>query len=283
MQPLPTSYYAGAIGAALVLCLVLPIAVVVLVRRTSLRARAVAVGLLTFALSQLLTRLPLVMLAQVLLADWLAGSEMNQWIWVVALSFTAGLFEESARALGFRYLLKPLPRTMATPLGLGVGHAGLEAFTIVGLSHVVTLLTFWWLSGLEVLPMPPEAQEAVIAQRDALAAMGSLGPLASLYERVASGVFHCTLSVLVFHGVRERRWRLVGLSIGLHGVGNLGTMVAQRFLWPGTLGGVWATEGALTIIVALVVLLVWWIVRGSFDGSVDPAAADAQGAMATAQ
>ena len=275
MEPLPTSYYVGALGTAVLLCLVLPIAVVIAVRRTSLRARAVAVGVLTFAVSQLLTRLPAVILLQLLLTDWLAASKVNQWIWLVALSLSAGLFEESARALGFRWLLKPLPRTMATPVGLGLGHAGLEAMALVGATHLITVATFYWVSGLETLPVPPEAQEAVIAQRDALAAMGALGPLASLYERVVSGLFHITLSVLVFHGVREGKTvAFVALAILLHGVGNLGTIAAAGVLWPGTLGGIWVTEGVLSVIVALTALLVWWIVRGSFE---------AQGSIATEQ
>ena len=264
MEPLPTSYFVGAFGVTAVLCLALPVAVIVAVRRTELRARAVLVGMLTFAVSQLFTRIPAVALLQSMLADWIAASATHQWIWLVALCFSAGLFEETARALGFRFLLGSLPDRPATPVAAGLGHGGLEAFVLVGVGSAVTAGTFLWLQRLESLPFPPEAAEAVVAQRDAMAAMGGLGPLAALYERTMSIALHVALSVLVFHAVRARRWWLVVLAILLHGVANLGTLAVADWVGPG-LRGVWLSELTLTLLVAATVVLVWRIVRGTFD------------------
>ena len=45
----------------------------------------------------------------------------------------AGLFEETGRLLAFRFILKPHTARI-TALSYGIGHGGIEAFWVMGLS-----------------------------------------------------------------------------------------------------------------------------------------------------
>lgn len=255
MDPLPTSYYVMAYVVGGLLTVGVVIALIVVIRRTPVRLVCVAVGLLTFALAQLFTRLPLISVVSLTAGGWIAA---HRWIWLIVLALTAGLFEEVSRALGFRLLLRREPDGLATPVGAGLGHGGLEAVVLVGFSVLATAVTF----GVYQSAQAPGAAPAVlVAQRDALVALGPIGQLAGLYERIPTIVLHVALSVLVFTAVRRRRSVLILLAIGLHAAVDLAAAVAATVLGARTAGQVWTTEIVLTAVIVAVVLIIRWIVR----------------------
>src|SRR5581483_7466376 len=75
-------------------------------RRYNVRWRFFLYGALVFLLSQIVTRVPLVQIAEALLATTLQTSTTILYLWLVVLAVTAGLFEEIGRYLGYRYLVK---------------------------------------------------------------------------------------------------------------------------------------------------------------------------------
>ncbi|WP_114560380.1 YhfC family glutamic-type intramembrane protease [Desertihabitans aurantiacus] len=259
---LPGTYYLAAAVVAALLVLGPVVAVVVVVRRTPVRLVAVGVGVLTFTVSQLLLRIPLLSVVEPLLAGWVAAHPL---LWLALLSLSAGVFEETARALGFRFLLRREPSRAATPLGAGLGHGGIEAALLVGVSIASSALLFWALDtgSLPAAVLPPEAQQTLAAQRDATAGLGAGGPLAAGYERVVAMALHLALSVLVFVAVRTGRRPLVVLAVLLHGAVNFCAVATQQLLGTSSLAAVWQVELVLTVATALVVLLVWSTTRRS--------------------
>lgn len=249
MQPLPPAILAVMFVSGGVFTVGVLIAAVLIIRFTSIRLVCVAVGILTFAVSQLVIRLPLVSLVQLTATDWVAE---HAWIWLTLLAVTAGLVEEPARALGFRLLLQREPDRLATPVGLGIGHGGFEAVALVGFSQLATAVTFIVLSATSSVP-PPE----VLAQRDALVSLDVIGALAGPYERIPAIALHITLSVLVFRAVRDRRWLLLVLAVLLHGIVNFVTVASARWFGTESSGAVWLTELVMTGAVGLTALLVW--------------------------
>src|SRR4029453_2761562 len=74
-------------------------------RRLGVGWRYFGYGALIFFLFQLISRVPLVQVAQIALAPQLRASFTLQLIWVAILALTAGLFEEIGRYVGYRWLM----------------------------------------------------------------------------------------------------------------------------------------------------------------------------------
>jgi uncharacterized membrane protein YhfC len=242
----PTPLLAPGVAAALAvstgLALVGPAVAVVIWRwRTGAPWRAVGAGALVFFVSQLVLRLPW----QAPLAAWVArstGAQGPAWIGFLLLSsLTAGLFEEPGRWLGYRWLLRhQLDRR--TGVAYGLGHGGLEAMLLVGLS-VGGLLVAALAADAGKLPSGP-ALDAVRQQ------VGGLTPwqaLAGGVERVSAMVLHVGLSLVVLQAFTRGGARWVWLAIALHFSVNASAMLVMRQ------AGIWPTE-ALTAVAAGVVL-----------------------------
>lgn len=257
MAELPASYYVTAFGIGLLLTFGLFVAVMIGIRRTSLRLVCVGVGVLTFTASQLVTRLPIVSVSELWAWEWIAS---HPWLWMIILSVSAGLFEETARALGFRFLLYRQPDRMATPVGLGIGHGGLEAMALVGVGQLVTAVTFLLIQ-FGVIQLPAETLSPLSAQRSALLELGPVGQLAALYERATAMVLHIALSMLVFRAVRDRAWFMIIIAIGFHAAVNFAALTSVRWFGSDTALAIWQTELVITVSVAVVVMIVWLIWR----------------------
>lgn len=111
-------------------------------------------GALAFTISQVLIRLPLL--------NWISEHSVTYQLWsvtqpfliVAILSFSAGIFEELARWLAMRYVMRQ--RDLKAGLAFGIGHGGIEAFLIVGLpvllsSNLMMQAADYYLSGFERL------------------------------------------------------------------------------------------------------------------------------------
>nr|WP_231747601.1 YhfC family glutamic-type intramembrane protease [Auraticoccus cholistanensis] len=270
---MPVSYYVSAVVVTVAVVLGPVLLAVLLVRRTSVPARAIWVGVLTFAVAQLFTRLPLMSAVQAGAGGWVLAHPV---LWLVLLCLSAGVFEEGARWLGFRFLLPGEPDRRAVPVGAGVGHGGLEAVVLVGVTVGTTALTYAVL-GSGQLPsgsLPPEAVSALQTQRDALAQLGAAGQLAALWERVVAMGVHVVLSVLVFRAVRDRRLPLLVLAVLLHAGFNAVPLLLQPHLEPG-LATTWLLELALTVAAVVLAAVVWLVVRAR---TAEPAPATVGGA-----
>lgn len=109
------------------------LAIVVALRRLEGTMRHVALGIGTFVVFQVLTRIPLVVVGGLALQDTLVESESLQWMWLVALSFSAGLFEEGGRWVAYRWGFK-------SDDGAEVGSLAAE-----GLMLVIGIASLAWL------------------------------------------------------------------------------------------------------------------------------------------
>lgn len=96
---------------------------------------ALSLGILSFSVSQLLLRIPLLNLLST--QAFFIVFSMKYIYWFIAfLSISAALFEETARYLFIRYGLKEL--RLQSILSFGLGHGGIEAIVLVGMSTLFT-------------------------------------------------------------------------------------------------------------------------------------------------
>lgn len=237
---------------AIALDVLLPVAGVLWARRRlGVDWKVIGVGALAFALSQLLTRAPLMQVVQYFLRDTLKASALAMHVWIAVSSITAGLFEETARLIAFKFPLKDF-RRWKDAVGFGLGHGGLESALLIaglatlGLINVIALSQM----DLSTSPLKPEQLEQVRAAKEQIAALRWWEPLLGAYERLMALILHVALSVLVLQRfVRgQRRW--YWLAVGFHALANETAVLVARGI------GAVAAEGAMT----LVALLALWII-----------------------
>jgi len=185
---------------ALLVCLVFPVCVLVycLVKK---RGRAAFIlGILVFFLSQVVLRIPLLNLAQSTFLYNLISLRYPI-LFVLLLGFSAALFENVVRYLLMRFFMKK-QQNWEAGLFFGLGHGGLEAVLLVGISVAAqlfspTTLSMEWMYGL------------------------------GGFERVIAIVLQAGLSVIVWKSVVARKPLYLLLAIGIHGL--IDTITG---LWP---------------------------------------------------
>ncbi len=180
---------------ALFISLIIPLSIFVYVLFKAKDTRkAFICGILSFSLSQLLIRIPIL---QYILADqpWFILFGMKyQLVYILFLSFSAGLFEESGRYLIFKKFLPTLNSKQI--LFFGLGHGGIEAFALIGLS---------------LLSVSPSL-------------VSSVNGFYAGMERISAMILHISLSYLVYMTVsKEYKWGYV-LALSIHTVFNFGAL-----------------------------------------------------------
>ncbi len=215
-------------------------------RRYNVRWRFFLYGALVFLLSQILTRVPLVQIAQVMLASTLQSSTTLLYIWFVLLAVTAGLFEEIGRYLGYRYLVKN-DRSWQVGLMYGAGHGGLESMLLVGglallgFINVIAVTT----TNFSQMNLSPEQLAQIEQARQQIAALEWWMPLLGAYERFITIFFQLALSILVLQVFVRGSWLWLILAVALHALVDFAALVLVQ-----QIGGVW-TEAALTLLLPI--------------------------------
>jgi uncharacterized membrane protein YhfC len=217
-------------------------------------------GALIFFLFQIVTRLPVVQVAQVLLADALHDSLVLTWVWIVVLSFTAGLFEEVGRWVGYRWLFKPEERGWPQAIMYGLGHGGLESMLLFSSLAAVSLLGLLSLNENTLAQMPAEQREAVQTQLAALATQPSWLPLLGAWERLSAIALHVGLSVTVLQVFRRGSMIWLAYAILAHTVVDVAALGLLRLLAVNGPTGIVLVEVAI-LAMALVSLWVAWRLR----------------------
>lgn len=242
------------------LMLTLPLALWLwLARRWRLGWRLVGLGALMFIGSQVV-HLPLLYGLTALFQAGVLPAPPAAWapaFNIVVLSLLAGLCEETARYIGYRWLV-PEARTWRQAVVYGAGHGGIEAILFGGLA----LAAFVQLTGLQqtdlsTLGLPAGQQAALAAQVQAYWSLAWPLTLLGAVERVLAITLHITLSVLVLQAVIRRRWGWWAAAVGWHALANAVALGVAQTLGAQTPAGMLGSEAALALVVALGLVLIF--------------------------
>ena len=149
-----------------------------------------------------LVRLPLNSYLSQLVLNASVGS-LSYSLMILIPSLTAGIFEETARFLGFKYLIKD--NTYENGLTYGAGHGGIESILLAGL-NVLSV-------GFLILTNPNVLSPILL---DALLVTPEYLPLIGLYERIMVMIAQIGFSVMVMASIRKDDVRYFAAAIGLH-------------------------------------------------------------------
>lgn len=169
----------------LLVCFLFPIGMCFLLMRKKRNVWLMfLIGMLAFYVSQIVLRIPLLqfLMSQLKFSMFAMGHPLG---YLLFLSISAGLFEETARLLGFACTRKRHDHIFDA-LAFGFGHGGIEAVLLVGLP----------LLGVTI------SMENV---------------LLACFERLVTMMIHVAFSIIVWWGVHQhQRLRYLLLAITLH-------------------------------------------------------------------
>lgn len=190
-------------------------------------------GMAAFVVSQMVIRIPILNFVLPQFA-WFHVMQMNVWGYGLFLGLTAALFEEGARWLVMRFLMKNC-RERCHGLAFGLGHGGIEAILIVGLNYLVALVMTLCGSG-NLLPF-------TVA-----------GVFLGSWERFSTILFHTGLSLIILYGVREKKSvRYLTIAVFLHTLTDAACVILPQ----GYGIGVIPIELFLTVVAVLAFVWGW--------------------------
>lgn len=233
---------ATSLTLAALICLVGPVlAALWWHRQSGAPLRALGAGALVFFVSQVLLRLPW----QIPLGRWVQGHA--RWLipFLLFSSLTAGLFEETGRWAGYKYLLRT-ERSRRVGMMFGLGHGALEAILLAGLP-LAGLLVSWVMAARGRIP-PGIALESI---RQQVAALDLWKVQLAALERASAMAVHVGLALIVLQMWFRGGIRWLILAIALHFAINATAAILVVVLgvspWIGEIVLVAMAAGVLTL------------------------------------
>ena len=197
--------------------LILPgLALILYARKKKGILSAWLLGAAGFVVSQVVVRLP-ILTALGRNASFVAFSHNHLVVYGLGLAFTAALFELAGR-LAAAKLLERKGLTWERSVAAGMGHGGIEAMILIGMSFIANLVYIYMLNSGTFDAMVAQAAAACAdtaqleAVRDALVNTSSWMFLLAAVERLLTMVLHVGMSVLVCFGVH--RGKTLAASLG---------------------------------------------------------------------
>ncbi len=131
----------------------------------------------------------------------------------------AGVFEEVGRFTSMN-LFKRKGLNKRNAIMYGIGHGGIEAIIIVGLTSISNLITSIMINTGTFEPMlsslDVDTKEQTMNQISLLWTTGSLDFYLAGVERVVAITLHICLSYIVYRSVKDKKVKLLFLAIVLH-------------------------------------------------------------------
>lgn len=230
-------------------------------RRTGTRWGVFFAGGVTFVASQV-AHIPfngLVLNPLLTQFGWDPVSDIVARYWTaIIFGLSAGLFEETARYLVYRYWMKDV-RTWRQGVFFGLGHGGVEAI-ILGALAGLALYAALAFNTADFETLEPGQLQAITSQFEAYWASPWYAVLLAVVERIFTLMVHVSLALLVLQAFTRRNawWMLV--AIIWHALVDA-VAVFGLYTW----GPYW-TEAAIGVLGLSSLAIVWWLRPNAADG-----------------
>lgn len=225
---------------------------IVLVRRYKVSWKLFGVGVATFIASQIF-HLPfnyaflLPSLRQLGLTGLSQGWSLA--LFALSLGLSAGLFEELARYLVYRFWLKEA-RSSDQALMFGAGHGGAEAILIGAIALLSLIQALAYLGVDPTKLVVPDRAAALQAQLDLYWSLPWYQVLLGALERAFALCLHLSLTVIVLQAFIRRKLYWLWLAILWHAIVD-GVSVFSLQLW-----GIYVTEALVGVMAILSLLII---------------------------
>jgi uncharacterized membrane protein YhfC len=239
---LETAYVINFLGM-----IILPIiAFVFFKRKFNLGWKLTIAGGLTFIASQVL-HIPLVLALTKTFLSWGIVA------YAIVLGLLAGLFEETARYILFKFILKK-SRSWKEGVFVGLGHGGMEAI-LLGIAVALTFVNMMVYRNIDlstVSSIPPEQLELAKQQVAAYWSAPVYLALLGMVERIFAMCLHVALSVMVLYGIANKKPIWFWLAVLWH------VIVDAVAVYVGQQASMLTVEGIVAVFAILSVGIVIW-------------------------
>jgi len=165
----------------------------------------------------------------------------------------AALFEETGRLIAMKFFMKQTLNKQ-NALMYGIGHGGIEAILLVGLTYVSNLLSSFMInSGVlqnSMALLDEATQQTTFEQIKVLWELPSWQFYMAGVERVIAIILHISLSILVYKAVANHSRKFWFLAFGIHFAVDFFTVVIAGLGAP-----VWVIE---VVLLAAVLFTAWY-------------------------
>lgn len=187
----------------------------------------------------------------------------NTWLYMLYAGFAAGIFEETARLVGFKFMIRVTENeSIDTGISYGLGHGGIESLFIGGLVSINNLLaSFMQNSGLFDTVRESLSGADLESLNESLRALVDSPPYMFLMtgiERVIALVLQIALSLFVLKAASGKKWQYFIYAILIHaGVDMIAVLYVKKVI-----PNVVLVEGVLAVIAAVVAVAAFRTFRG---------------------
>jgi Predicted membrane protein len=241
----PSSVFTGFIFAAAAELAVPIVLLAVLCLKKKVNVKPMFLGFAAFFVSQICIRIPILQILGT--KSWFTSFVLNTIPYVIMLSVTAGLFEESARYLCAGCFLKK-DRLFRDAVSFGLGHGFCEVILLTGMGQINNIVYSVMISsGTLGSAVPAETAKQI------LTAMQAIRPeevYLGVLERVFAVTFHIFASVMIFKGVNEHKVGFYLLAVLAHSAFNIGGVLLTKYV------SLWAGEGCMFILALAALFLI---------------------------
>lgn len=219
---------------SLLVCLVLPV-IIALVFALKYKKEGIIsawlLGAAGFFVTQILIRVPILTALQS--QPWFLNLyQSHLFAYAFGLAFTAGLFELAGRFAVAKLMQKRL--TFKRSLAAGLGHGGIEAMVLIGMTYVNNLLYIFMINSgtFDAMFAQVAGNELAAAQlemiRQQLIATSPALFLLGGFERILAMTAHTAMSMLVCYGVAHQKTLPCTLvCLGIHTFIDLTAGISQ--------------------------------------------------------
>ncbi len=207
----------------LLISLVLPIAVLIIFTAKN-KSQGISsawwLGAAGFFVTQILIRVPVLTILQS--QSWFINfANNNSLIYSFVLAFTAGLFELAGRFIVAKLMSKKL--TFKRSLSAGLGHGGIEAMLLTGMTYANNLIFIMMINIgvfdkliVNISELGADVSQLEMIKTQLISMAPAMFLLAGL-ERLLAMTSHVAMSVLVCYGVAHKKtWICALVCLGIH-------------------------------------------------------------------
>jgi len=211
-------------------------------RKFKVSWRVFLIGGATFILSQVV-HIPMV----IPFNQAFAKGSFNLMVYATGIGLMAGLCEEIARYLVYKYWLKKYE--WKDGLMFGAGHGGIECTIFVGILLFITLLNMIALKNGDLNSIKGLEESQIPFVKEQIKAFWGMNwwmPFAALFERACAITFHIAMSFMVLISIKKRKILYLGGAVLFHSALDFIAAVGVVNKWP-----VWLLEGSVFIFAIL--------------------------------
>lgn len=210
---------------SMLICFLLPVALIIyFYKKHKINLIAVLLGAIVFFVSQIAIRIPLLSILGK--QQWYIEMSTNIYLIALFLALTAGIFEEVGRYIVMKLFMKK-GLNWKNGIAFGIGHGGIEAIIIVGLTLLnYVVISMMINSGLFdsaiAATLPPAIAEQI---RSTLVDTPAINFLGGGFERTMTMIIQIAFSVMVLYAVKFKKPIYLLYAILLHAAVDAPTVI----------------------------------------------------------